>query len=314
MSELLASFYGMRTWLKAYFSLSKSEFNGLLILVVLIVVLKLLPYLDAILIARRTGGDLEPNALTELGLKEQEVIDAVDFFPERVENRPKAKPVRRFYFDPNTIGQQEWEALGLSEKQAMAILKYLAKGGKFRKKEDLKKMYTIRPELYQDLAPYVRIATVQENIENNESFHKSNTSFSRPSIRIVALNTADSTALDALKGIGPAFARRILNYRNRLGGFYKKEQLLEVYGLDSSKYEEIKTQVEVDPAQIKKINVNAAGTEDFKNHPYLRYKQINALIQYRKQHGNYSNIADLTKVAILNAETIDRLAPYLIFE
>lgn len=88
---------------------------------------------------------------------------------------------------------------------------------------------------------------------------------------------------------------------------------MEVFGLDSLKYNEIKDQVEIDVSGIKKINVNTAGFEDFKNHPYIRYKQVNALIQYRKQHGNYSNIADLNKVAVFSQETIDRLAAYLEF-
>jgi competence protein ComEA len=110
-----------------------------------------------------------------------------------------------------------------------------------------------------------------------------------------------------------AFANRIVKYRARIGGFYKKEQLMEVFGLDSVKYTEIKDQIIVDVSKIKKININTVEIEDFKNHPYIRYKQVNALVQYRKQHGKYSNFADLNKVAILNQETIDRLAAYLEF-
>ncbi|MNL38591.1 Helix-hairpin-helix motif protein [compost metagenome] len=86
-----------------------------------------------------------------------------------------------------------------------------------------------------------------------------------------------------------------------------------MFGLDSAKFDEVKGQVILDLSGIKKINVNTAGADDFRNHPYIRYKQVNALIQYRKQHGNYSNIADLNKVLILNQETISRLAPYLEF-
>ncbi|MNL44018.1 Helix-hairpin-helix motif protein [compost metagenome] len=86
-----------------------------------------------------------------------------------------------------------------------------------------------------------------------------------------------------------------------------------MYGLDSIKYNEIKDQVQIDASRIKKINVNTANFDDFKFHPYIRYKQVNALIQYRKQHGNYSNIADLNKVVILDQETIDRLTAYLEF-
>jgi competence ComEA-like helix-hairpin-helix protein len=86
-----------------------------------------------------------------------------------------------------------------------------------------------------------------------------------------------------------------------------------VFGLDSAKFEEIKNQISVNASELKMININTAKLEDFKGHPYVRYKQVNAIIEYRKQHGNYSNIADLNKVAILSQEMIERLAPYLTF-
>jgi competence protein ComEA len=130
---------------------------------------------------------------------------------------------------------------------------------------------------------------------------------------MVELNAADSASLDDIRGIGPAFALRILNYRERVGGYVSTAQLMEVFGLDSLKFSEIKNQVRVDASLIRKININTATAENFKNHPYLRFKQINAIIQYRKQHGNYSNIADLSKVVVIPAETVARLAPYLIY-
>jgi competence protein ComEA len=127
-------------------------------------------------------------------------------------------------------------------------------------------------------------------------------------------NVADSAALESIRGIGPAFASRILKYRNRLGGFYKKEQLMEVYGLDSAMFGLLEGQILVDPSSIRTININTATFEEMKKHPYLTYKQMNAIIQYRKQHGSYHSIVDLTKIAILNDEILRKIEPYLTYQ
>ena len=130
----------------------------------------------------------------------------------------------------------------------------------------------------------------------------------------VNLNTADTLQLMQLRGIGSVFAKRIYYYRERLGGFYKKEQLFEVFGMDSIRYKGLEKQLQaIDPGTIRKIPVNTAAFEQWRNHPYITYKQINAILQYRKQHGNYKGMDDLKKVLILDAKTIERLSPYLEF-
>ena len=227
---------------------------------------------------------------------------------------PEKRKSTLFYFDPNSIPSLDWQKLGLSPKQAQAILNYRAKGGVFRLPSDLKKMYTISPKLYQQLEPYVQIVP-EEKAVDRPADHRDRPAQNFPVKEkvVVELNTADTLELDRIHGIGKVFARRIVSYRERIGGFYKKEQLMEVFGIDSLKYEEIKGQVTVDPALLRKININTASAADFNRHPYLRYQQVNAVIAYRKQHGNYSNIADLNKVVILTPELIEKLAPYLIF-
>ena len=308
----------MKKWLEKYFGRSKGEFNGLLLLAALIVLLKLLPKVYGLWQDEYQASPGESAALYTLSLSDSSaVVVPVNETPEQGRKQDNAS--RLFYFDPNTIGTEDWQALGFSPRQAAAVMKYVAKGGRFRKVEDLKKMYTITAQRYLELAPYVRIKLASSEIGTPQDRgryenHRPQTAVNVPPVRVVALNIADSTVLESLRGIGPAFARRIIRYRERLGGFYALSQLLEVYGLDSAKYEEIKGQFSIQVEGLRKIKVNTVVFEDLKSHPYLRYKQVNALIEYRKQHGNYSNIADLYKVANLNAETIERLAPYLIFE
>ena len=128
----------------------------------------------------------------------------------------------------------------------------------------------------------------------------------------IDLNTADSLALDQVSGIGPAFASRILKYRERLGGFYVLEQLKEVYGVDSAHFAQWLPQLALNTAAIRKIDINTASFEELKRHPYLSYKQINALIQYRKQHGAYANLSDLKNIPLFTDEILRKLAPYFI--
>jgi competence protein ComEA len=344
----------MRKWLNNYFDFTKSEFNGMLVLIVLIALVTIAPYAYA-LVVKEDYSQEDYLIVKKLILKKEEEgtfpKDASLPYKESSKSKGSKKTVL-FYFDPNLIGIGDWMRLGLSEKQAAAILKYVDKGGQFRQVEDLKKMYTISTEKYLQIYPFVRItksiavASKQQSetaILASKQISESailpstrkilNTSaissaqiakpyaasssnatkyVKRPPV-MVEVNAADSASLDEIRGIGPAFALRILNYRERIGGFQNKEQLMEVFGLDSLKFLEIKDQIRVDASSVKKININTATVETFRNHPYIRFKQINAIIQYRKQHGNYSNIADLAKVVVIPSETITRLAPYLTF-
>ncbi|RZL15376.1 MAG: hypothetical protein EOO89_13300 [Pedobacter sp.] len=322
----------MRKWLNNYFDFTKSEFNGLLVLIVLILLVTAAPYAYSLVI-KDDYNQQDYLVIKRLIFKNEAENASLEFSGSTYKRKPSNLPHKKtklFFFDPNVINKDDWMRLGLSEKQAGAILKYVEKGGQFRKVEDLKRMYTISPEKYLEISKYIRI----QKTDNRPSKDVSVAITAVPGIRnslpsnvaagnpikypkktavMVELNSADSSGLDDIRGIGPAFALRILTYRERIGGYVNKEQLMEVFGLDSLKYVEIKDQIRVDAALVKKININTATADNFKNHPYLRFKQINAIIQYRKQHGNYSNIADLSKVVVIPAETIARLAPYLIY-
>jgi competence ComEA-like helix-hairpin-helix protein len=131
---------------------------------------------------------------------------------------------------------------------------------------------------------------------------------------IIELNSADSVKLTGLKGIGPSFARRIVNYRNRLGGFINKEQLKEVFGMDDDRYAEMQAQVSVDPSHIKKIHINKVDLDGLKHFPYLTFKQMNAIVQFREQHGDYESLNDLRNIAILNNEILRKIGPYIDFQ
>ncbi len=217
-----------------------------------------------------------------------------------------------FNFNPNNLPTESWGKLGLSRKQIAVIKNYETKGGRFYQKEDLKKIYSISDKEYLSLEPYITIPEpTHPDRGSAKTYELKNPVINTP--KVVEINGADSVELETIRGIGPAFASRIIRYRTRLGGFYKAEQLKEVYGIDASKFEQFQRQIVVDVSAVRKININTCGFDDLKAHPYLTFKQINAILQYRKQHGAYSSLIDLKKVILLDELVLSKLGPYLNF-
>lgn len=293
----------MRKWLKTDFTFSKGEFNGLLVMIVLLGIITAIPTIYELFVTEQEDLPAEQAAILQL----QRIELEKKYEYSKRKGIIKDRKQKLFIFDPNTADLSDWQLLGLSPKQAAVMIRYKEKGGYFKEKAALKKMYPISSGLYAKLEPYIRIQSAG-SLASKPTYVKQQ---SRP-VRI-DLNRADTLGLDSVKGIGATFARRIFSYRQRLGGFYKKEQLLEVFGVDSSKYEEVKGQLILESGPFKQININSISFDELRRHPYLNYKQVNAILQYRKQHGNYSNIADLKKVAILPAETLEKLIPYISF-
>ena len=184
-----------------------------------------------------------------------------------------------------------------------------------QKEEDLKNIFSITESQYAALESYIRIKSNKPKAFNERKFseYKKEYAQTKREVLIIEINSADSITLASIRGIGPAFASRIIRFRDRLGGYYSKEQLKEVYGMDSLKYAQLSDQVSADVSFVQKINLNTATFEQMKRHPYLNYKQINAMIQYRKQHGNFQSADDLKKVLILNEEIIRKIEPYISF-
>nr|WP_294899944.1 helix-hairpin-helix domain-containing protein [uncultured Pedobacter sp.] len=294
--------------IKKYIEISPREFRGMVVFVIILLLVYSSPYIYEKLM----GDPLKISV--EIVQPKIATIEAFDEKKDNFYDTEDAVPAKGelFEFNPNHLSVENWMKLGLSQKQALSIKKYEAKGGQFRTLADVKKMYPITDEMYHRLEPYIKIPEKENDVKpyNNKFEQKG---FDVKKAVNVEINSADSITLLTVRGIGPSFASRIITYRKRLGGFIAFDQLREVYGIDSTKYDQLVPQLNINKQNIKKIMINRCSIDDLRSFPYLRYKQANAIIAYRTQHGNFSNAADLNKIAILSPELIQKITPYLNF-
>ena len=213
-------------------------------------------------------------------------------------------------FNPNSLSKKEWQELGLSEKQSEVIKKYQRKSGGFRSKRDVKKMFVISDELYTKLAPYIQLPDTSPlkqflNAEKKEWKYKPRV------LKKVKMNSADTLDYDSLYGIGKVLAKRIIKYREKLGGFISKDQLREVYGLSEELLEKLDTQLILLPKEIIKLNINSLNTEKLKSHPYISWNVANSIVKYREQHGNYARVEDIKKLKLVSDSLYKRIVNYI---
>lgn len=289
----------MRSQIKNYLSVTKKEWNGMVVLIILIAMALLAPYVYQ---ANHKDNTINFKAFDKAAAKTDKTSSIIADENAFADN-PNTRPAVLFKFNPNNLSLTHWIKLGLTEHQAQVIKHYEEKGGRFFTKGDVQKMYSISPAEYKRIEPYI-------NLPNGSAFRSNKVKAGE----VVEVNTADSAKLTMIHGIGPAFARRIVHYRERIGGFYNKEQLKEVYGIDEQKYNQIKGDIAVDGKQITKVNINTATFNELKRFPYLSYKQMDAIVAYRDEHGNYNALTDLKNIAILNDGILRKIGPYLVFK
>ncbi|WP_394993835.1 helix-hairpin-helix domain-containing protein [Emticicia sp.] len=237
----------------------------------------------------------------------------------------KKKTYKNFNFDPNIASVSQFEELGLPKFIAERIEKYRSKGGKFRKKEDLAKIYGVLPETYERLEPYISLPSAEnesshtpqaELIASNEqpTNLQAPTVVAKPAYKQPVkfdFNNCDTTVLKNIPGIGSGYAKRIIKFRDLLGGFVNAEQVKETFGLPPETFDELLKYgfVKMD---VKKLKINTLAMSDFK-HPYLRFFQAKAIIAYREQHGAFKSAEDLKQIKVLDEATIVKIEPYLEF-
>lgn len=212
-----------------------------------------------------------------------------------------------FYFDPNTISKERLQLLGLSLRTIYTWLHYREKGGRFFKKEDVKRLYTLSVADYERLKPYIQLPDSREQKSKEKPISNA---WHQHSNQPISLNSADTQMLKALPGIGSVLALRIISFRNALGGYFEIQQLKEVYHLPDSIYSKISGRFIIDLSKIKKIDLNSADYKEFSRHPYLR-PYVKQLLILRKRLGKFSDIRQIQQISLINAQNYRKIAPYL---
>lgn len=316
---------GSRKYFAEYFSFTRKERTGIIAVTALILLLIFLPFFFPYFMPEKKYDHSQfEKEIAALKIKKPDSTtdrfstddddNSRDFRQSSDKNYYSTKPAGElFYFDPNTLPVEGWKKLGIREKTATTIRNYISKGGRFTKPEDIGKIWGLRPDEVNRLLPYVRIE--QKNADKNITAENKTyaplpekTGYTRT---VVDINTADTSVLIALPGIGSKLAGRIVAFRDKLGGFYKVEQVAETYALPDSTYQKIKGKLVLSNSTVKQLNINTATQEELKLHPYIRYNIANAIVQYRNQHGNFAAVSDLKNILIITAGVYDKMEPYL---
>ena len=298
---------------------TRKERRGTLFLFVLVALCCISPFLYALLFpAHLLMQESDVAPLQQLALKQAEAYKTENQrrdnyqpydYPEKESYTRYAtdKKIMGFNFDPNSINEAGWKKLGLRQKTITIIMNFRNKGGRFYKAEDIRKVWGLFPDEAERLIPFVQIG-------GNTFPEKSSAVFEKKKvIRVMNVNDADSTMLEELPGIGAKLSQRIVNFREKLGGFYSVDQIGETFGLQDSIFQKIKGMFSIS-GELRKINLNTVSLDELKAHPYIRYQLANAIIAYRTQHGRFEKLSDLRKMMILDDKQLEKIAPYLAFE
>ncbi len=279
-----------KTIIKQYFTFSRQERKGIILLLALLLLL--------LLVRLSIKWVLRPQPL-QLTFTELPPLPAHHGADTQI---PESSDL--FTFDPNTASDEELKSLGFTEKNVLSLRKYQSKGGKLRKPADLLKLYGLSDELKQTLLPFVVIAT--PHLPGDSTRTKS-----KKTAKVVELNKADSTELVALYRIGPTTAGRIVEYRNKLGGFLKMEQLTELWGFDEDILYDLKGRISLDPSVVRIFDLNTVTLEELKTHPYFKYKLSHAIVNYRQHHGPFKQMEELKNIVLVNDSVYQKITMYL---
>ena len=276
------------------FGFSKTETNGFLILLPLLLIVVFSPFLYRQLRTSPAAPVIQDFYLDSLLDSQQKMNDT--------RTVKRTTPI-----NPNNSTYEELLDAGFPPPLALRTLNYLKKGGRFKFTEDLLRIYGMDTALFLKILPAIELPappTISKKEWPKPEYKKKYTSFD--------LNLADTSQLQSLYGIGPKLAGRIIAYRQKLGGFVTPGQVSEVYGLDSAVVHLLKSRSFIDADfRPQQLNINSAEEREMARHPYIRPKMAKIIAAYRFQHGTFKEIDDLLHIEIMDSSRLDKLRPYV---
>ena len=313
-------FKKFKDWFNPFFTLSKSEQRGIVLfsfLILCVITFRLfMPYFEDNEEVDNSEFLKEMEAFYQV---QQHLSDSIQI--ERLQNRGEldrelaARKLNPFPFNPNQLPEEQWILLGLTPKQAKSIKNYEAKGGKFRSKADVKKMYAISDIEYQILEPFIIIPEEEKPDKTiKKEYPDSQPKKSYPpkkTRQTVEINSADSALLVDNLLLSPWLSGRVIKYRNLLGGYYNAQQLSEVYGFKTNTLDNSLPFIQVDTLLISKIDLNKATFKEILHHPYISYEMTKGIVN-KRDRGKYNSVNELRELNIIPDTIFVKVRPYLI--
>ncbi len=291
----------IRSRIKSYFGFSRTETNAFLILLPLMVVLLFSEPVYRWWFIRHPACEAQGN------IKLDSLVSTWQW--DKPADTAVLSSSRPFAFDPNTASQEDLSNLGISEILVKRIVNYRTKGGKFRIKSDLSRIYGMDSTSFLRLYPFINLPDKRTLSTITPPPIRSNRAIAAEPFD---LNTADTVQLIRIYGIGPKLSMRITAYRDRLGGFISMDQLSEVYGLDSTVINTIKKRSFISADfQPRMININEADQKKLSSLPYIKFNLAKSITAYRFQHGEFKSVDELKGLALMDSSIFKKIKPYL---
>lgn len=293
---------------KDYLHFTTTERRGFFVLALLISLLLCWPVFRPLFFPPLSPPQEKLESLALQLPQENPLISRKDSLPRGdVFRQSDPEPVQLFPFDPNRLSYDSLLLLGIPPRTARTLVNFRNKGGFFQQAEDLLRVYGWRKADQQRLEAYMHFP---QRKAFKKPFARKLSEEGNPTV--VYVNRADEEAWQELHGIGPYYARRIVRFREALGGFYRIEQIAETYGLPDSVFQKIRPQLRLEEA-VRPLKINRLSSSELAGHPYLSRREATALSAYLREHGPLEKVEDLYNIRALRRESLEKLKPYLDF-
>lgn len=297
-----------RIW-KEYFTFSKKERTAVIILLLLIGGFMVVPYVYTV----KQQPPRINKTLLDLATKMEHasrnsIVNNGEEEPRLVETF--SKKVTLFPFDPNTIVEKDWMWLGVNLKTIHTIMNYRNKGGIFRSPEDIRKIWGLKKEQADRLIPFVQIAGTNHQGASYRSPVTRNLKSATVNT-ILDINTATIDDWKTLPGIEERLAARLVNYRERIGGFTDVLQVKKTYGINDSLFALMSPWLKTDAATLPKINLNTVSAYELRQKTNIPETVARAIVLYRQQNGPFQSVEDLKKIVFLKDSLFQKIVTFV---
>ncbi len=296
--------------LKEWFYFTRGQRQGIVVLIFLVLIT---PLASRIARMTMTSPVCTQSALADLKTIQQQLQKAKTGRRDSPSSQQEFRLTDPVLFKPDTLSVEGWIKMGVPVRLAESINNYQLAGGSFIYREDLRRLYLMEDEIYRQLEEYIDLPS-REKVSGSTHVQYTAEEVNTYEPVMININTADSIELQAVRGIGPVFGSRISRYRELLGGFHSLYQLLEVYGIDSVRFEQIIPQVYTDRDNIRMICINSVTASELARHPYIDRNVAMAIIALREQHGPFEEESDIKLSHLVDEQLLERISPYINFD